>query len=262
MVRVGRSSSQAQQKRRARIASQVIADGSISIEDIAARENVSTMTVYRDVQALEDMGLVSLKRGQVHALASGMVEAGAEFRRDQNVQIKQKLAAKLLPIVPEGSSVIVDDSTTALYALEALVAAMPLYVITNSLLVAQKVADMTNVTLQVIGGRFERWARAFTGSQTLYEVSQLHADYCFLSASGTSATACYHPYSTLAEVKKRMMQAAKTRVLLADHSKFARRSVYRFADFSEFEIVVTDDQTPPAVQERIRSQAGQLLVAD
>lgn len=110
-------------------------------------------------------------------MASGMVEAGAEFRRDQNVQIKQKLATKLLPIVPESSSVIVDDSTTALYALEALVAAMPLYVITNSLLVAQKVADITNVTLQVIGGRFERWARAFTGLQTLYEVSQLHADY-------------------------------------------------------------------------------------
>jgi hypothetical protein len=43
-------------------------------------------------------------------------------------------------------------------------------------------------------------------------------------------------------VKVAMMQSARRRVLLADHSKLNAIALHRFADLAEFDLLITDDQ--------------------
>lgn len=261
MASPGRGSAEALRNRRNKIARLVIEAGSLPIEQIAVSTDVSTMTAYRDVAALEEMGMVTLTRGTVHALASALTEASASFRLEQNASIKRKIARAAAKLVPPGSSIMLDDSTTGIYLLDELIAKGPTYVVTNSLLIASHVGDEPDVTLQLTGGEYQKWAKALTGPATLRSIEDLQTDFCFLSASGISNKSCYHPYASVADIKRAMMDSAAVSVLLADHTKFQRRSVHRFAQLDDFDVIVTDSKISSAEKETILQGKSKLIVA-
>ena len=95
------------------IAEHVIAQGSVRVESLARIVGVSAMTIYRDVANLEQAGIVHLDRGMVRAVATSLSEADAEFRLQQSPRIKQAMAEALAPRIAQGSSVMLDDSTSA-----------------------------------------------------------------------------------------------------------------------------------------------------
>ena len=56
------------------IAERVVKNGSASIEELVELTGVSAMTVYRDIEALEEAGVLLRHRGQVTAVATGLNE--------------------------------------------------------------------------------------------------------------------------------------------------------------------------------------------
>lgn len=258
----GKGSAQSQRRRRTAIGNLVVSSGSLSIEEIADSMSVSVMTVYRDVAQLEEMGIVSLVRGTVHALASTMSEAAAVFRAEQNVTVKKAMARVAAAMVTPGASIFLDDSTSGLFLAEELLGRGPAYIITNSLLVAQKVSDDPEIGLVVTGGEYQHWASSLSGPSTVRSIYNTNADFCFLSTSGILGTRCFHPNADLAAIKTAMIESATQSVLLIDHSKFARRSVHRFADLKDFDAIITDSQTNLDDLELLRSQPGTLWVAE
>lgn len=245
-----------------KIAKMVVDMGSMTIEELAESAGVSAMTVYRDVATLEEMGMVTLTRGQVHALASTLSEAGAVFRMDQHVDAKRAIAREAGKLIPPGSSLLLDDSTSGLFLLDELIGKGPFFIVTNSLMVAQKVADVPDITLQVTGGEYQRWARAMTGSTTLRAISEVRTDFCFLSASGISTTGCYHPYVPVADIKRAMIDSAEVAVLLTDSTKFRRRSLHRFAELRDFDVIVTEVGIDEERLEMLKALPGAMIVAD
>ena len=134
------------------IAEHVIARGSVRVENLARAVGVSAMTIYRDVANLEQAGIVHLDRGLVRAVATSLSEADAEFRLQQSPRIKQAMAEALAPRIAQGSSVMLDDSTSAMWVLRALRDVHPLTVITTSLLVANEAKQMDGVRLSTNPG--------------------------------------------------------------------------------------------------------------
>lgn len=261
MASRGRGSIEGQKLRRNRIARIAVAEGVISVAHLADEFGVSPMTVYRDVAALEELGLVTLVKGNVHASISSRSEASADFRLTQNREAKEAIAREAATLVPIGASIIVDDSTSCLYVLDKLLEQGPYYVITNSMLVAKKVAASTESRLQVLGGEYERWADSLTGTPVYSMIESLSVDFCFLSCSGIFRDACYHPYLSIAGIKSAMMHVAETKMLLVDHTKFERRSTHKFANLSDFDVVVTDNDTSLETQAALKESVKKLHVA-
>ncbi len=257
----GRGSVRGLRSRRENIAKLVIDAGSLSVEDLADIMGVSTMTIYRDVSALEEQRLVTLLRGNVYALASALNEASAEFRMGENVLIKEAFVQAVEPLITSWASVMVDDSTSGIFVISKVAETRPLTVITNSLLAAREVESQSDVSLQIIGGEYQKWAEASCGMAALRQIEDLRADFSIMSASAISGGACYHPYRQIADVKRAMLKASEVRILLADGSKFARRSMYRFADLNDFEYVITDPSVAPEILEKLGSLRGKLIIA-
>ena len=67
----GRGSAGALRERRMTIAERVVKNGSASVDELVELTGVSAMTVYRDIEALEDAGVLVRHRGQVTAVATG-----------------------------------------------------------------------------------------------------------------------------------------------------------------------------------------------
>ena len=102
--------------------------------------------------------------------------------------------------------------------------------------------------LVIIGGEYRPWAHSSMGSITMEALKRIATDYCFLSAPGIVAVSCVHPYEEVAEVKRAMLRAGSESVLLADHAKFSRRGIFRFADGGEFDHVIVDSGTPESIR--------------
>lgn len=236
----GRGSASDQQERRLMIAERVVARGTVTVDELASAAGVSAMTIYRDVAALEEAGIVQRGRGTVSAMATGLHEASASFRLDQNVALKQALGHAVAQRINPGMALMLDDSTSGVWALRAL-DVTPLTVITNSLLVAREVGHSSGVRLIVAGGTYQPWAESLMGSATVAQLGELRADVAILSASGIADGRCFHPHEDASQIKRQMMASARRRFLILDHTKFARRALYSFAALTEFDTVFTDD---------------------
>lgn len=255
------TTSEGPRERQLAIAEAVIRHGTIGVDQLARLTGVSTMTIYRDLALLEERGVLQRHRGKVVAVASSLYEADAEFRLDQSVADKQSIAVQAAKLVGQGSSMMLDDSTSGIWLLRTLKDLSSYTVVTNSLLVANEVADQQLSKLVLTGGEYEAWARAFMGPLAVEQIRSMHADLCFLSASGISGLSCYHPYRDNVEVKKAMLDSAEVSVLLVDHTKFSRRALFSFARLDTFDHVIVDAGAPDDLVAELTSAGVHLSVA-
>ena len=244
------------------IAEAVVRAGSVSVEDLVELTGVSAMTIYRDLAILESSGVLQRHRGRVVAVANGLHEADAAFRLEQSSSDKQAVAELASDLIAPGSSIMLDDSTSGVWVLRSLPEHTPLTVVTNSLLVAKEVITTSSDKLVVTGGEYQSWAQSLMGPAAVRMIRSMHADLCFLSASGIFEAGCYHPYQEVVEVKRAMLESAETRVLLLDHTKFGRRALFKFADLTEFDHVVVDAHTPRGILSQLSDLGVHLMVVE
>lgn len=260
--RLQTSAPQSPQGRRQVIAEHVISQGGVRVEDLARVVAVSVMTIYRDVANLEQAGLVHLDRGIVHPVATSLSEADAEFRLQQSPEMKHSMAEALAPRIGQGSSVMLDDSTSAMWVLRALRDVHPLTVITTSLLVANEAKQMDGVRLLMAGGEYEPWAHAMMGPTAAANLRAWQADHCVMSASGIVGKRCQHPYENAVQVKQAMIASSTNRYLLLDHTKFTRKALYTFAEITDFDAVVVDAATPRAIRDELAGHGVEVIVSE
>lgn len=256
----GRASAESVRNRRRRVAELIAQRGSISIEEIADETGVSNVTAYRDIGALERQGLVSRTQpGLVSAKAAQVGELNTESRLQWHVKEKTAIAGAAAALIHPGSSVLVDDSSTALLAVRAL-PDIPLTVVTNSLLVAGELKRKPAIRFLLTGGEYQPQADALTGRAALDMVSTIQADYCLIGAAGISRDDCFHPDEGIAQVKQAMIASAERPMLLVDHSKWQATALHRFASLGDFAEVVVDPHTNPEQLEKLEELGISVVV--
>jgi DeoR family fructose operon transcriptional repressor len=241
------------EERQHAIASLVADRGRVSVTAVAEQFGVTTETVRRDLAVLERAGaLRRVHGGAVPAGALTLVETGLGERHDTRTEAKRKIAAAALDLLPgmDGSLVLDGGSTTAALA-EALPPERRLYIATNSVPIAHRLAMLPAVALHVLGGRVRGITQTAVGDSTVRALADLRADVVFLGTNGISTA---HGFSTPDEAeaatKRAMVRAAQRVVVLADSSKLGREHLVRFAALDEVDALVTDgDADPEAIAE-------------
>jgi DeoR family fructose operon transcriptional repressor len=65
-----------------------------------------------------------------------------------------------------------------------------------------------------------------------------------------------------AQIKKMLVKAAKTRIALADHSKFGKQSFAYVGPVADITTLVTDDGTDPKYINELREAGIEVIVAE
>lgn len=248
--------------RRQLIAEAVMAEGSMRIEDLVERFGISLMTAHRDLDDLAARGLLRKSRGIVSAAPTSLIESSDVYRDSRQAAEKTAIAAAAAGYIEPGQAVFLDDSTTVSRMVPHLGARVPLTVITNSLPMMNALRGISDLTLLGLGGQFQHWCSAFMGPVTTQEIRNLRADTAFMSLSAITDGMVFHQSPEMVETKRAMWASARTRVLLADHTKFTRRALHAMAPLDDFDMVIVDDGTPPALIERLRARGIDVVVAD
>lgn len=259
---LGADSRQSRQQVRQRAITEVVmAEGAVRIEQLAERFDISLMTVHRDLDELEARGLLRKSRGVATALSSSLVESSDVFRSSKQVAEKESLALAAMEFIEPGQSIFLDDSTTVLQMAKHLHTSTPLTVITNVLTLMNEVKSIRGVSLLALGGDYYNWCSSFMGRMTNDAIGKLRADTFIMSTSAITDDTCFHQTLETVDTKRAMFEAAATRILLVDHTKFEKRALHALAHLTEYEIVIVDAKTSTEHITRMRAQGIHVVVA-
>jgi DeoR/GlpR family transcriptional regulator of sugar metabolism len=243
-------------RRQAGIAAYVVEHGTATAHELGEAFGVSLMTVHRDLDALERQGVVRKYRGGVSAQPTSVFESNVAYRLNAAQVQKRALARRARAMVEPGMSVMLDDSTSALAVVPLLEDVTPLTVATNFLPAVSLLTAMPDVQLVVLGGIYSPTHDSFGGVPCADAVEALRTDLLFCSVSAVSPTHAYHQEQEIVLVKRAMLRAARTRVLLLDNAKLRRTALHRLAPLTDFDLVLVDEQAPAEQVAALREQGA------
>lgn len=238
----------------------------VAVAELADRFGVTTETIRRDLEALDERGLVQRVHGGAVPRASGIFapELGLVEREARNVPQKTAIARCALAYLPPADgSVIIDAGTTT----GQLVALLPEDVrlptlVTNSVAIAALLSARDTADVLMLGGRVRGITQSVVGANAADAVGRLRVDLTLLGANGMSAQ---HGFSTPdldeAMVKRAMIRAARRVVALVDSSKIGTESLHSFARLSDVDVLITDAGITDAVRAEFIEQGVEVVVA-
>ena len=233
--------------RRGSIRELVERQGRVGVSQLAARFGVSTVTIRKDLSALDGTGAVLRARGGALALRDS---------EDLNLTVKQSLhraqkvriAAAAARLIGDGDTIILDSGSTTAEIAKQL-RSMPLRsvnVITNALNVALLLADTPHVHLIMLGGVLRSNSFSLSGPQAERALDGLYADRLFLGVDSIDPdSGLMTQHLQEAQLNLRMMRVAGQVVAVADASKLMRRSLSVIAPAERIDMLITDRSARP-----------------
>lgn len=248
-------------KRRALIEQRVVSDGEIDFASLASEFQVSEMTIRRDVNALEDKGVVRAVKGGAIALVGKSSEPTFETRAAQAATEKAHMAGAVLDLLRPHETVILDSGSTVLAVARALRGHQrELTVVTPSLLVAAELADDPGTTVLLAGGQVRAGELSLIGTETEATFGLYNCDAYVMGIAGVDARRGITEYHREeANVKKAAMAASDRVIVVADMTKLGRVQLMNVAAFTDIDAIVTDGPVDhPAL--RAAAEAGVQVV--
>jgi DeoR/GlpR family transcriptional regulator of sugar metabolism len=243
------------------IAQQVVAQGSVSIDDIVKEFGVARMTVHRDLDELEEQGVLRKIRNAATAQPSNLFESDVRYRLLQQKNAKALLAQTVMQFIEPGSSIFLDESTSLLPLAALLPTVGSLTVITNFLPLLQRVRRRENLRVIGLGGDLLNRFDSFSGLICERAVASMRADLYITSSTAVLGNNVFHPDEQVVRVKRTMMASATKRYLLADHTKFGKTALHEFASLTDFNAVIVDDQLDNKTIQQMRDAGVRVLIA-
>jgi DeoR/GlpR family transcriptional regulator of sugar metabolism len=242
------------------ILSRVAKDGALSVAELVRELNVSRETIRRDLHALAQRGLLVTTHGG--ALSNERHEPDVNVRETENAAAKRAIGERAAQLVPDGASIIIDSGSTTLALARALMARHRLFIYTNDLRIALELGRRNDNRVTLLGGELAENEDAAMGIDTVHQLDQYHADFAFVGAGGITADGYLTDYTRIAaEVRGRMLRAASTVVVVADHSKFGRVTPVRIDSFQHARYLVTERSPSRAIAKAITAHGTKIVTA-
>ena len=246
------------------IVSQIRRAGSARVADLAAQLDVSEMTVRRDLDALDDAGLVvKVHGGATVRYAHSTDEPGFEAKLQRNIGEKRAIAVSAAVLTGAGAAIGLTAGTTTMQLATELTAVPNLTVVTNSIRVADvfRASDRSDRTVMIIGG--ERTpSDALVGPLAVNALSSFHLDTVFMGVHGIHERSGFTTPNLLeAEINRAFLDATDELVVLADHTKWGVAGLATIAPLEGATVCVSDTGLSEHARTVLSEQVGRLILS-
>lgn len=251
------------EERRRRIADTVRAHGAASVADLASVLETSEITVRRDLRSLARDGLLVRTHGGAVVPGGIAHEASYAEKATQAAEEKAAIARLAAAMVRPGDSILLGPGTTTLALARLLVNWPELTVVTNSLLVAQALLPAPRVEVIITGGTLRRSIHALVGPGTEDSLRALRATQAFISGNGLTVERGLSTPSQLVAASDRAIAAAAQRtVVLADHTKIGKDTMFQTIPLDGIGVLITDSLADAGELAALRDAGVEVQVAD
>lgn len=239
-------------QRRAEIIRMLMESSSMQIKDLATRLDVSLMTIHRDLNDLQNQGLVRRLRGSVSAEKSMLFESSYLYRARQHVAEKRRLARAAVAHIEPGNAIIWDDSSTTFHVTDFIEQVAPVTIITNALPVLERLRETPEIDLIALGGKYHRAYNGFFGLACERAIRSYRVDVALMSTTTVQGLSMFTQDEAVLRAKQAMIEIARKRILLVDESKFHFSALNHVADLSVFDVVLISGTVEPSIIQLMR----------
>ncbi|KHK95498.1 DeoR faimly transcriptional regulator [Microbacterium mangrovi] len=235
--------------RQQRIREQLQVSGEVEFSALAQEFGVSEMTIRRDIDVLEEQGVVRKVIGGAIALGK-IAEPTFESRSHKDVVSKEHIAASAVEHLSAHETVILDSGSTALAVAQAIRGrGLGLTVVTPSILVAVELASEPDTTVLLTGGLVRSGELSLIGIEAVESLARYNCDTFVMGVAGVDEARGFTDYHRdESAVKRAAVEASDRLIVVADHSKIGQSYLSRIAPLAAAAVIVTDaDPAEPAL---------------
>lgn len=253
-------------KQRRRLLIERVTDaGELGFAAAAGLFGVSEMTIRRDVEALEEQGLVRrVPGGVIGARGQGSYEPPFASRLLSQTREKEHVARAVADLLLPGAHVMLDSGSTAFAVAKAIRGrGLGLTVVTPALLVAMELVDEPDTTVFVTGGELRPGELSLIGPETVQALGSYNIDTFVMGVGGVDAERGVSDYNRAEAATKRAGAAASTRIIVCvDASKLDQVYLSNVAALSEIDVLVTDGDPANRTIVAAREAGVQVVLAE
>lgn len=239
-------------KRQRELLNYIRSYGTGSVNEMARLLGVSASTVRRDLNELQERGLIERVHGGA-AHVSDDVEPLRPLREISFADEKRRIGEAAAKLIADNSTVLITGGTTTEAMLPYLGSIRGLTVLTNSLPIVTRLSQYPDVAVVVLGGLLRRQEMSLLGHLTIAGLDEFGIDQVFTGAFGIDPEIGLTG-TNLGETQtdRSLIGSARELILLADHSKLLQRGPARLAPTTAITTLVTDDGADADILSRFR----------
>lgn len=223
--------------------------------------NVSEMTIRRDIEFLDQNKLIVRVHGGAKSIESvvSYTEDRYTIRSIKNADLKKNIAQKAVKLIKPHTSIFLDSGTTTT-ALAQVFPDIECLACTSGLTCAIELARLKNVQIIMSGGRVNTNSLSTYGNYDMENLRNMNFDIAFLGATGCTEKAEFTTGIYEEGVLKRtVISRSQCCVMLMDSHKFGKAYPCTFAEMSDVDILISDEELNPAFAEQLRGKGVALM---
>lgn len=228
-------------RRRTVILEKLEQDNQVNVSDLSAELGVSEVTIRNDLAQLELKNLLIRARGGAIKVSRVGMDHRLSEKNKVNIKEKRKIGKAAARLISDNDTIIIDSGSTTSELVHHMEGVSNLNVITNALTIASQLSNLQNINVIVPGGFLRRESLSLVGAPAENTFQNYYCDKLFLGADGIDIE---HGLSTPnieeAHLNQKMVSISKQVILLADSSKFSKRSLAFICGIDQIDVLVTD----------------------
>lgn len=235
--------------------------GRVTVPELAAQFGVSEATARRDLEELDSLGQLRRTHGGAVRAEKTSKEPPMMQRIGEKPAEKERIGQAAAALIQNNETIFLGSGTTVIEIARNLPVDIKLTVITNSLPVANELANHPGIELIVIGGMLRQSELSMVGHVAEQAVREFRSDRIFLGMHAIDAESGFTS-DFLPEVMtdRAIMSIGRQVVIVSDHSKFERVSSVLVAPVTSANVIVTDDGISEDCVERLMELGVHIMV--
>ncbi len=250
-------------ERRNLILDELNATGSVRVEELGRKFEVSEMTVRRDLDSMEAEGLLERTHGgaiEIHAVTH---ERRYREKDEENREAKERIGRYAAELAREGETVLVNSGSTTRQVIRFLAARRDIRIVTNNVAAVSDLPDHIEAEILLLGGRFREVAGCVVGDWAVRLMEDLAPSRAIIGADGISIKdGVSSPIPEEAALTRLMIERTRGPVtVVADAGKIGKVCGFGIAALDTVDSLVTDAGEEAPWREDFRAAGVEVISA-
>ena len=249
-----------QAERRVKILEIADSKGVISVKDLSRLLKTSLMTIRRDLNSLEENGLIKRTHGGVISLKyeKDIPFVARALKKDKEKTEIGKTAAQ---IVENGDIIFLGSGSTVAKMAPFLKGKVGLQIVTPSLQIINDLNNEAGITLILLGGIVKGDLFATVGPIAEKELKEYHFQKAFIGTSGiTVEKGIFNSDFLVSSIEKVVIEKSDKIFVLGDNSKFGKSALINITAFNAIEAIITDSFISNELTELFKNEGVNIII--
>lgn len=216
--------------------------GHVSVGELCDYLKVSSVTVRKDLQFLEDSKLLFRTHGGATRHNPYQPDRSVNEKEKIHEQEKILIGKKAAELVTVNDSVIIGSGTTTQFLAREIQPIGNVTVVTSAINVTLELLKHKNIDVIQLGGLVRHTSSSVIGQFAEGILGNFFCSKLFLGVDGIDFE--YGISTTNAQeaiLNQKMINAAQKTIVLTDSSKFGRKSFGKIAELTKIDVIISDE---------------------